>query len=113
MKRILIVAGGLIVAAMAAAYVLEPQLFTAEGGRARFMRSLESGPLVVRRSCYSMETFVNAEHWAALGQGDRRRAAEVLGAYCRDQGSAGAMTIVDAESRRKLAHWDGSSFTAF
>lgn len=113
MKRILIVIVGVIAASIAAVYLVEPQLFTTEGRRARFMRRLESGPLVVRRSCYSMETFVKVEHWSALGEGDRRKTAEVLGAYCLDQGSAGAMTIVDAESRRKLAHWDGSTFTSF
>jgi hypothetical protein len=112
MKRLIVAVTFIVAALGVAAYVLVPELFSAEGRRARFLRNLEKGPLVVRRSCFSMETFVKADHWAALGAGDRREAAQALAEYCREQGSTGAMAIVDAESRRRLAYWDGSSLTA-
>jgi len=112
-KRLLLVIIAVIVALAAMVVVSQPELFTAEGRNARFLRSLDRSGLVVRRSCYSTEAFVQASQWARIGQGDQQRAAEALGAYCAQQGSSGQMTILDGESRRKLAHWDGAAFQRF
>jgi hypothetical protein len=112
-KRTAVVIVAMIAALAAAAIVLQPDLFTAEGRRARFLRELERGPLVVRRSCASMEAFVNASYWQAMSSSRQERTIQALADYCREQGSAGRMTIVEAESKRKLAHWDGSAFQRY
>ena len=112
-KRLVLAVIVIVAVAIAAAYVLRPELFTAEGRRARFIRSLERGPMMVRRSCQSMETFVQVSYWQAMRASDQEQTGRVLGEYCREQGSSGQMTILDAESNRKLAHWDGSAFQRF
>jgi hypothetical protein len=113
MKRVLLIIVALIAILGGIAVALRPELFTSEGRRARFLRSLERGSLVVRRSCSSMETFVQEAQWRALRESDQERAGQVLAEYCQEQGSGGQMTILDAESKRKLAHWDGSAFQRF
>jgi hypothetical protein len=112
-KRTVLVIVAIVAALLVMVFVLQPEFLTAEGRRARFLRSLERGPLVVRRSCASMETFVQESYWQALSQSDQQRTGQTLGNYCRAQGSTGQMTIVDAVSKRKLAHWDGSAFQKF
>jgi hypothetical protein len=113
MKRILLIIVGLIAALVAMAYALQPQLFTAEGRRARFLRGIEQNSLVVRRSCYSMETFVDGSRWSAMGQSSQEKTTQALAEYCREQGSSGQMTILDVKSRGKLAHWDGAVFQGY
>jgi hypothetical protein len=111
-KRVLIIIA--VIAALAAVIVAtQRDLFTAEGRSLRALRSLERSGLVIRRSCYSSETFVNGPAWGRMAQSDQQRAAEALGAYCTQQGSSGEMTILDADSRQKLAHWDRSTFQRF
>jgi hypothetical protein len=112
-KRTAIVIAAVIAAALALAFVAQPELFTAAGRQARFLRSLERGPLVVRRNCQSMETFVQGSYWQSMRDSDREQAGRLLAEYCREQGSSGQMTIVDAESKQKLAHWDGSALQKF
>ena len=113
MKRTVVTIVAIIAALVVMAFFLLPDLFTAEGRRARFLRELERGPLVVRRSCASMETFVQASVWQAMSSSRQERVGQALADYCREQGAAGQMTIVEAESKRTLAHWDGSSFQRF
>ena len=112
-KRTVVVIIAIIAALAVMAFALLPDFFSAEGRRARFLRELERGPLVVRRSCGSMETFVHVSYWQALPASRQERTARALADYCRDQGAAGQMTIVEAESKRKLAHWDGARFQTF
>jgi hypothetical protein len=112
-KRVLLIITAIIVALAAMIATTQRDLFTAEGRGMRALRSLERSGLVVRRSCYSSETFVNASAWGRMAQADQQRAAQVLGAYCSQQGSSGEMTILDAESRQKLAHWDRATLQRF
>jgi hypothetical protein len=109
--RLIIIIVAILAAIAAMVYVIQPDLFSAAARDARFLRNLERN-VVVRRSCYSMETFVNASQWAGMNASNRQRAAQALAAYCAEQGSSGQMTIIDAETRRKLARWSGS-FTEF
>jgi hypothetical protein len=112
--RTVLVAAAVAVVVLAAFVVLtRPQVlsrFTAEGRRARLLRSLERNEVVVRRSCFTSETFVASEPWARLGEADQRRAAEALGTFCAEQSGTSEMTIVDAATRRKLAHWNGTGY---
>jgi hypothetical protein len=112
-KRLLLIITAIIAALAVIIATTQRDLFTAEGRSMRALRSLERSGLVVRRSCYSSETFVNASAWGRLAQADQQRAAEMLGAYCSQQGSSGEMTILDAENRRKLAHWDRAMLQRF
>lgn len=117
LRRILIAVAVVAAALVAVALVSGPDsivgLFSAEGRRARLLRSLERTGVVVRRSCYTTETFVSSNAWARLSGAEQQRAAEALAAFCAEQGSAGGMTILDASSRRPLARWDGSTFHTF
>jgi hypothetical protein len=113
MKHVILIAIGISAALVVMLYVFQPDLFTTEGRRARFIRNLVQGNLVVRRNCFSMETYVRHESWAGLGSAGQQKTAQALADYCREQGSNGQMTIFDADTRGKLAHWDGTSLQRF
>jgi len=109
-RRVIVIIVAVLVAIAVMVAVTQREFLTPAGRNARFMRQLERGTMVVRRSCYTMEAFVQASEWRDLSAADQERAARGLAAYCAEQGSSGQMTILDSETRSKLAHWDGTGF---
>ena len=58
-----------------------------------------------------MEAFVNGVALERhVGSRPTARGHRPSAGYCVAQGSAGQMTVLEAETRRKLAHWDGAGF---
>jgi hypothetical protein len=109
-RRLIVIIVSVLVAIAVMVAVTQREFLTPAGRNARFMRQLERGTMVVRRSCYTMEAFVEASQWTGMSVSDQERAARGLAAYCAEQGSSGQMTILDSETRQKLAHWDGTGF---
>jgi hypothetical protein len=112
-KRVIFIIVGILAAVVALLYLTQPELFSAAGRRERFLRNFDRSGVVLRRSCYTMETFVDAPRWSSIDPSSQEQAAQSLARYCAGQGGNGQMTILDGESRRKLAHWDGSAFQRF
>src|SRR6185503_18453561 len=94
-RRLIVIAAFVLAALVAMLYVVAPELFTAEGRNARFLRQVDRSGTIQKRSCYSMEAFVDVDRWSRFGASDQERVTKSLAAYCLEQGSTGQMTIVD------------------
>jgi hypothetical protein len=109
-RRLIVILVSVLIAIAVMVAVMQRELLTPAGRNARFMRQLERGTMVVRRSCYTMEAFVEASRWTGMSASDQERAARGLAAYCAEQGGSGQMTIIDSETRSKLGYWSGTEF---
>ena len=83
--------------------------FSPEARRERTLRRLNDSGIVVRRACGLGEAHVDGARWTELRGEGQEEAAAALASWCAEQGGASAITILDANSRARLARWNGSS----
>ena len=92
-----------------AALFLSGRFSSPEARRERTLRRLNTSGVVVRRACGLGEAHVDGARWTEMRGEAQEEAASALASWCADQGGASAITILDANSRARLGHWNGSS----
>ena len=108
MSRPAIIVAVVVLGAAAVAALVLSGRFSPEARRERALRNLNTSGVVVRRACGLGEAHVDGARWAEMRGDAQRDAAAALASWCAEQGGASTMTIIDANSRARLAHWDGT-----
>ena len=104
-----IVAAFVVLVAVGAAALMLSGRFSPEARRERTLRRLNASEVVVRRACGLGEAHVDGAKWTDMRGEAQAEAAAALASWCAEQGGASTITILDAHSRARLGHWDGTS----
>ena len=111
MSRTTVIVAALValVAVIGAALFLSGGFSSPEARRERTLRQLNTSGVVVRRACGLGEAHVDGARWAEMRGDAQQEAASALASWCAEQGGASTLTILDANSRARLGHWDGQA----
>lgn len=82
----------------------------AQKARALIDQSVSAGD-ITRWTCTGNEAAVRPGFWQALDERAKRGVVLSLAAICREQQSGDRMTILDAQSGKRLASYTGSGVT--
>ena len=108
-RAAIIVAAVVVLGAVAATALILSGPLSPEARRDRTLRRLNTSGVVVRRACGLGEAHVDGARWTEMRGDAQEDAASALASWCAEQGGASTMTIIDANSRARLGHWDGNS----
>jgi hypothetical protein len=82
----------------------------AEKAMARQFVADNQGGFLTRISCEKNEAALGPVGWASLDERGKRGATVTLAIYCEAEAGRKAISIIDAQSGRVLAEYDGLSY---